>query len=571
MNEKQHMQQVLRKLVTGAPDDAGFLESQLLLREFAANQSGEFHSLLTFAMTGWRTEHLKVKRLEDSLKEASAQLEQVKDGAKIGALFISESGLNGQRKNGQHADGRSVVVACKGALLELPLGESLNGSELVPGNSIVFLDQQCRCVVGISHSPESCSFGSVGTVVRLLDERRIIVRFDDGGRESLVSVSSAIAAAELKPEETMLRIVDVTENLHLAVEILPQSEADERFADGLDQLPQYTREHVVGQEEAWEELERLLLRDLRLPLGRGLYGLNEGSLARNHGVFIAGPPGVGKTMLVAALLRELESAGGKKLLVKYITGSYFASKWFGESEHRALSLYSRLSALAKRRNAIPVVVIDEAGSAFVHRSRAPNEDGGSQAHADLTNTFLHILPTTDVVTIAIDNNPAAVDLAILRPGRLPLVRARRPGYRQCFEIARRNLEKTLVHRSESPRSLATTLCDLIFLGEEFRGLLKVKFTGGTQCIYEAKDLVTGADLVEGMITPAAEAALKRDEAAGAASEQDFTGITMDDLRFACVKRFATLIENINRYNASEYLDVPEGKIVQSVEKKPLHF
>jgi SpoVK/Ycf46/Vps4 family AAA+-type ATPase len=302
-----------------------------------------------------------------------------------------------------------------------------------------------------------------------------------------------------------------------------------------------------------------------------LYNLNgqNGALARSRGLFIAGPSGVGKSMLVAAALHEVERLTGIPVLVKSITGSYFSSKWFGESEHRAGSLYRRMSSLAKKTGSLPVVVIDEAGPALMRRSAATIENGGTQAHNDLTNTFLHIIGTTDVITIAIDNNPSTIDPAILRPGRLPLVRAERPGFRACVEIARRNLSRTLVDREESPDSLALRLCDFIFLTEQFHDLIKVKFVGGTQKAYSGRDLVTGADLVEGIITPSAEAALKRDETAGAHDEHEFSGIRWEDLRDACLKRFGTILKNIDRNDAAEYLDIPEGKVIQSVERRNL--
>jgi SpoVK/Ycf46/Vps4 family AAA+-type ATPase len=310
---------------------------------------------------------------------------------------------------------------------------------------------------------------------------------------------------------------------------------------------------------------------LRNQTGISLYNLNgrNGALARSRGLFIAGPSGVGKSMLVAAALHEVEKLTGVRVLVKSITGSYFSSKWFGESEQRAASLYRRMSYLARKSGSQPVVVIDEAGPALMRRSAASIDNGGTQAHNDLTNTLLHIIGTTDVITIAIDNNPSTIDPAILRPGRLPLVRAERPGFRDCVEIAHRNLSKTLLAPDESAESLATRLCDFIFLAEQFQDMVKVKFVGGTQKSYSGRDLVTGADLAEGIITPAAEAALKRDETAGANTEHDFSGICWEDLRSASMARFGTVLRNIDRNDAGEYLDIPEGKVIQSVERKNL--
>jgi SpoVK/Ycf46/Vps4 family AAA+-type ATPase len=570
MNDKQNIQQAIRKLVTTDAGDEALLEAQVLLHQFCSRHSDEVQPLLGFALTGWRTEHSKVRKLESALEETAGELAKIRDGGRVGAVYVGDCGTPGS-SNGDQTNVRSIMVACRGSLLEVPLSKELHAVNLIPGHSMVFLDQQCRYVTAVGQHSESSSFGRIGTVVRVVDDQRACVRFDEGRGEALVSIGKQVDHGKLKPDETTVRVIEATNNFSIAVEILPETEADEMFADGLDNMPHYSRDNVIGQDEAWEELDKLLLRELRNPRGRELYNLNgrNGALAPNRGVFIAGPTGVGKSMLVAAALHEMEKLAGRKLLVKYITGASFSSKWFGESEHRALSLYRRMSSLARPKEYLPVVVIDEAGPAFVRRSAAAAESGGTQAHSDLTNTFLHILGTTDVITIAIDNNPSAIDPAILRPGRLPLVRARRPGYRQCVEIARRNLETSLLAAGDTPLSLATTLCDFIFLAEEFQDILKVKFVGGTQRAYAGRDMVTGADLVEGIITPAAEAALRRDEAAGAIEEKDFSGISWNDVRDACLKRFNTIISNIDKYDAGDYLDIPEGKIIQSVEKKPL--
>jgi len=573
MSEHESIHAAIQAFVTKDEGEAGLPETQEELFLLLARHHEELPATLAYLLSGWRTTYQRSGEVESALREARDELERIRDGGLVGAMYVSEGGMLERHDNGHSTSARNVIVACRGSLLEVPMSAELSSETLTPRHSLLWLDQQCRYVTRLTGRSVSSSFGRIGTVVRLVGDRRACVRFDNGQGEMLVSLSSELSQEAMKPEETAVRVIEVTNNFLLAVEIIPDCDGDELFADGLDALPAYGRNDVVGQDRAWEELETLLLHQMRNPAGLRLYNLNGhgGALARNHGVFISGPTGTGKSMLAAAALHEVERLSGTKVLVKYVTGAYFASKWFGESEHRALSLYRRLSAIARRTQRVPVVVIDEASPAFMRRSAAAADNGGVQAHSDLTNTLLHIIGTTDVLTIAIDNNSSCIDPAILRPGRLPLVRAERPGYRQCVEIARRNLAKTLISAGETPQSLAMALCDFIFLSEQFLDLVRVRFAGGTQRAYAGRDLVTGADLVEGIITPAAQAALKRDETAGATLDEEFLGIRWDDVREACIRRFNSVIGNIDRNDAGDYVDIPEGSTVLSVEKHFLIF
>jgi SpoVK/Ycf46/Vps4 family AAA+-type ATPase len=571
MPDLTEIRQDIEYAVSDTPSDGSFQTAQRKLMGRLGLQPEYLIPAISYVLTGWRTEYGRCREFETALEEARNELQKIQNGGLVGGLYIGESGSLPHANAGSANAIRKVLVACRGSVLEVPLTIELESVILAPGRSFVFLDQQCRLVTRIAESDPTTAFGRSGTITHVLSGRRAYVQLEDGRGDIIVELARDIDDAKLRPDESRVRIIDITENFRLAVEVLPEDDAADGFADGLTGLPPHSRADVIGQDRAWEEIDKLLLRSLRNPRGVDLYNLDgrNGALARSRGLFIAGPPGVGKSMLVAAALREVEGATGKPVLLKSITGSYFSSRWFGESEHRALSLYHRMSSLAKQRNQTPVVMIDEAGPAFVRRSAGAAESGGTQAHSDLTNTFLHIIGSTDVITIAIDNNPTAIDPAILRPGRLPLVRADRPGYRHCVEIARRNLARTLVASDESAESLAIRLCDLVFLGEQFQDLLKIRFVGGTQRTYSGKDLITGADIVEGIVTPAAEKALQRDESAGAMEADDFQGVGWNDLRTACLQRFNTLIRNIDRTDAGEYVDIPEGKVIQSVERKNL--
>lgn len=123
------------------------------------------------------------------------------------------------------------------------------------------------------------------------------------------------------------------------------------------------------------------------------------------GLLVIGPPGVGKSVLVEAIAREL----GVKLL-ELSPGSY-RSMWYGLTEKILLKLFEKLR---KRKDL--VVLIDDA-EFLSTRARSVHE-----VHLSEITMLLNILQRTDRPLIALTSNqPDIIDPALLRPGRIDVV------------------------------------------------------------------------------------------------------------------------------------------------------
>lgn len=132
-------------------------------------------------------------------------------------------------------------------------------------------------------------------------------------------------------------------------------------------------------------------------------------LAPATGLLLWGPPGCGKTLLAKAVANESKanfiSVKGPELLNKYV----------GESERAVRQVFTRA------RSSVPVVIFfDELDALVPHRA-----DGGSMSEASsrVVNTMLAELDGVGdgrdgIYVIAATNRPHAIDVAMLRPGRL---------------------------------------------------------------------------------------------------------------------------------------------------------
>ncbi|KAK9843703.1 hypothetical protein WJX81_003048 [Elliptochloris bilobata] len=134
-------------------------------------------------------------------------------------------------------------------------------------------------------------------------------------------------------------------------------------------------------------------------------------LAAPRGVLLHGPPGCCKTTLA----RAAASATNARLQV--LSGAQLFSAYVGEGEARLRA------AFARARQAAPAILfIDEIDAVG---GRRENDGGGSGASARLLSALLTEMDGLElaigVLVLAATNRPAALDAALVRPGRLDLL------------------------------------------------------------------------------------------------------------------------------------------------------
>lgn len=124
------------------------------------------------------------------------------------------------------------------------------------------------------------------------------------------------------------------------------------------------------------------------------------------GILFSGPAGTGKTHLARVLSKEL---GARFYLVD---GPEIINKWVGESEQRLRSLFQHAE-----EHAPAIIFFDELDSIVASRG-----DDSSEHGSRLVGQFLTALDgfetSQGVLVIASTNLPGALDVALLRPGRL---------------------------------------------------------------------------------------------------------------------------------------------------------
>lgn len=148
-------------------------------------------------------------------------------------------------------------------------------------------------------------------------------------------------------------------------------------------------------------------------------GLRDNRFSRFHlrppsGVLLHGPPGCGKSSLLAFLAAE----AGLPILVAQPAG--LLSRYLGQTEANIRALY------AAARNAQPCLVLIEGIEALALRRAAAGEDGsttgvGQRALSTLLNEMDGITESGMILTVACTDLPlTSMDAALLRPGRLEL-------------------------------------------------------------------------------------------------------------------------------------------------------
>nr|XP_045756107.1 ribosome biogenesis protein SPATA5L1 isoform X2 [Mirounga angustirostris] len=184
----------------------------------------------------------------------------------------------------------------------------------------------------------------------------------------------------------------VTPRTRISLSGVPPSEAEPQA-----EVP------LGGLSEAADSLRELLRLPLRYPRTLAALGL-----ALPRGVLLAGPPGVGKTQLVRAVVRE----AGAELLA--VSAPALQGARPGETEENVRQVFERARELASRR---PTLLFLDEVDALCPRRGGPHRAAESRVVAQVLTLLDGISGDREVVVVASTNRPDALDPALRRPGR----------------------------------------------------------------------------------------------------------------------------------------------------------
>ena len=165
------------------------------------------------------------------------------------------------------------------------------------------------------------------------------------------------------------------------------------------QRSQLSFDDVAGIDEAKEELEEIV--DF---LKRPAYYKKHG-IRLPKGVLLAGPPGVGKTLIAKAL------AGEADVPFFYHSGASFAELYVGAGPKRVRELFAKA-----KREAPAIIFIDEIDAVGKRRGESRSDEREATLNQLLTEMD-GFEESSGVIVIAATNTLEAIDEALLRPGR----------------------------------------------------------------------------------------------------------------------------------------------------------
>ncbi len=211
------------------------------------------------------------------------------------------------------------------------------------------------------------------------------------------------------------------------------------------EIPDVGWADVGGLEEVKQTLTEAVLWPLTHPQAFARLGL-----APQKGVLLHGAPGAGKTHIAKALASEAR--------VNFIAvrPAQILSQYVGEAERNVARIF------AKARQAAPCILFFDEIDALAPRRGQAGDGVAERVVAQLLTDIDGVEPLDGVFLLAATNRVAAVDAALLRPGRFDVLLETPPP----DEAARRAI--LAIHAADLPLGVDV---DLQHIARDTRGLL----------------------------------------------------------------------------------------------------
>ncbi|WP_144901297.1 AAA family ATPase [Halobellus captivus] len=320
---------------------------------------------------------------------------------------------------GKRDDGGDVENRVVGQLLSLMDGLDARGNVIVIGatNRVDTLDPALRrggrfdreIEIGVPNERGRREILDVHTrrmpLADDVDIDRLAARthgFVGADLESLTTEAAMIALRRGRRSDAAAPISDLQvtrADVEAAMAAVKPSAMREYVAES----PTTTFADVGGLEEAKRTLERAVTWPLT-------YGplFDAAKTDPPTGVLLYGPPGTGKTLIARAI------AGESGVNFVQVAGPELLDRYVGESEKAVREVFERA-----RQAAPAIVFFDEIDAVATDRDAAGSDSGvGERVVSQLLTELDRLADHPNLVVLAATNRKAALDPALLRPGRL---------------------------------------------------------------------------------------------------------------------------------------------------------
>ncbi len=371
------------------------------------------------------------ERLRDVFERASDESPAI-------VFFDEIDSIAGKRDDGGDVENRVV-----GQLLSLMDGLDARGDVIVIGatNRVDSLDPALRRGGRFDREIEIGVPGETGRRQILDVHTRRMPLGDDVDLDRIASRTHGFVGADIEgltQEAAMTALRRAREDDTTALATVTVAKADFESAHASVE-PSAMREYVAeqpttdfsdvgGLPEAKEQLERAVTWPLT-------YGplFDAANADPPTGVLLHGPPGTGKTLLARAI------AGESGVNFIQVAGPELLDRYVGESEKAVRDLFDRA------RQAAPVIVFfDEIDAVATDRDAAGGGDSGvgERVVSQLLTELDRASDNPNLVVLSATNRRAALDPALLRPGRLEthieVPEPDRDARRKVFEVHTRD-------------------------------------------------------------------------------------------------------------------------------------
>lgn len=240
--------------------------------------------------------------------------------------------------------------------------------------------------------------------------KRVLVSEGQLDMKIVAHLSSSVEDKEM--EEGTRVLVDTKTSL--VVEVLPEHES-RRYIVG--EIPNVTFSDIGGLDGIIARIDEHVIWPIIYPDVWEKIGLDS-----PKGFVLAGPPGVGKTMIAKALVNylneKLEEVHGKPVQGRFfhIAGPEIQNKYVGETERIMREIFAQAA-----KNASPLspslVFFDEADALFPRRGSGVSSDVEKTNVTQFTALMDGLETRSNIIVVLATNRPELLDPAVIRPGR----------------------------------------------------------------------------------------------------------------------------------------------------------